>query len=151
MQFPINLLLCFTLLCSTPNFQGKVTAVIDGDTIEVLKEGKAIRIRLNGIDCPEKSQAFGTKARQFTSEQVFGKVIVIKEKELDRYGRTIADVYLEDGTWLNKMLIENGLAWHYKHYSSDQDLAQAETNTRKNKMGLWIDPTPVAPWDFRKQ
>jgi micrococcal nuclease len=132
------------------SFSGRVVAVIDGDTIEVLKGGKALRIRLNGIDCPEKSQAFGSKAKQFTSDQVFNKNVVVKEKELDRYGRTIADVYTDGGIWLNKALVDAGLAWHYKRYSSNQELATAEIKARNSKIGLWKDDEPKAPWEFRK-
>jgi endonuclease YncB( thermonuclease family) len=140
-----------SLLLLNIQFKGKVVAVVDGDTLKVLKNGKEIKIRLNGIDCPEKSQAFGTKAKEFASKLVFDKNVVVEEKELDRYGRTIADVFLEDGTWLNKALIENGYAWHYKRYSSDQELAKAEVTARNRKVGLWQDESPVAPWDYRKK
>jgi micrococcal nuclease len=142
-------ILLFVILClPVKNFTGKVVAVIDGDTIEVLKDGKSVRIRLNGVDCPEKTQAFGSSAKQFTSNLVFGKAVEVREKELDRYGRTIADVYI-DGVWLNKALIEAGMAWHYKRYSDDKQLSEAETMARTSRVGLWGDNTPVAPWDFR--
>lgn len=145
------LLLLWLLVFPAPEqFTGKVIAVIDGDTIEVLKNGKAIRVRFNGIDCPEKTQAFGTRAKQFTSDQIFDQTVTVKEKELDRYGRTIADVYLKDGTWFNKTLIENGYAWHYKFFSSNQELAAAEIKARSGKVGLWSDPEPVAPWEYRR-
>lgn len=139
----------FYLISISIKFDGTVTAVIDGDTIEVLQEGKALRIRLNGIDCPEKSQAFGSRAKQFTADLVYGKNVTIIEKGVDRYGRTIADVYV-NGVWLNKALIDAGMAWHYKRYSSDSELAQAETNAREAKVGLWSDAAPTPPWDFRK-
>lgn len=141
----------FVLLAQLSDFEGKVIGVIDGDTIEVLKDGKAVRIRLNGIDCPERKQSFGTKAKTFMSTLVFNKHVRIKAKEVDRYGRTIADVYLQDGTWVNKRLIEEGLAWHYKRYSSDEELSSSEINARKQKLGLWQDPHAIPPWDFRKR
>lgn len=134
-----------------PEFKGEVTAIIDGDTIEVLRDGKAVRIRLNGIDSPEKSQPFGMKAKQFMSDLIYEKKVVIKEKEIDRYGRLIADVYLQDGTWVNKSLVENGLAWHYKYYSSDAELALAENLAKISKTGLWQDSNPIPPWDYRRK
>lgn len=149
----MRILVISILLFLSPqiSFEGKVISVIDGDTIEVLKDGSAVRIRLNGIDCPEKTQAFGSRAKQFTSGMIYGQLVTVKEKELDRYGRTIADVYLQDGTWLNKALIDSGYAWHYKAYSKDQVLSNAEIQAKKSKIGLWIDPAPVAPWEFRKK
>lgn len=114
-------------------FIGKVTAVIDGDTIDVLRDGKTIRIRLNGIDCPEKSQTYGTKAKQFTSDFLFGKTVRVVGNENDRYGRLLADIYVdaantqgECGAWFNKAIVASGFAWHYKKYSSDPDLGGAE-------------------------
>lgn len=148
----MRILVLFTLLILSPQatFKGKVTGVIDGDTIEVLKEGKAVRIRLNGIDCPEKTQAFGTKAKKFTSDLIYGQQVTIRAKELDRYGRTIADVYLQDGTWLNKALIDSGYAWHYKAYSEDKVLANAEIVASRLKIGLWVENQPIPPWEFRR-
>jgi micrococcal nuclease len=141
----------FCTLSLSTEFEAKVVGVVDGDTIDVLYNSKKIRIRLNGIDCPEKSQAFGAKAKQFTSGLVYDRTVKVKEKEFDRYGRTIADIYLIDGRWLNKMLLDSGFAWHYKRYSSSEILADAEQTARKKKIGLWADKSPVAPWDFRRQ
>jgi micrococcal nuclease len=147
-----SIVVLFFLLCSfqTTEWSGKVVAVLDGDTIEVLHDGQAERIRLAGIDCPEKKQAFGMKAKQFTSDLVYGKKVTVRPKEKDRYGRTIADVFLEDGTWLNKALIDAGYAWHYKAYSKDQVLSNAEIQAKNSKFGLWSDGSPLAPWEFRK-
>jgi len=138
-------------------FQGKVTAVIDGDTIEVLRDGRAVRIRLQGIDCPEKAQPFGAKAKELTSDLVYGKQVLVKVTGEDRYGRMLADVYVdaanttnEFGAWLNKALVATGMAWHYKQYSQDQDLGYAEQTARRMKIGLWDDSEPVAPWLWRK-
>ena len=130
-------------------FEGKVTAVLDGDTIEVLHDGKAVRIRLAGIDCPEKAQAFGQAAKKFTSENLFGKTVKVVGKENDRYGRLVAEVWMA-GEWFNKSIVASGLAWHYKKYSDSEDLAQAEKNAQRSSKGLWADANPVAPWDWRK-
>ena len=102
------------------DFQGKVVRIVDGDTIEVLHSLRAERIRLHGVDAPEKSQAFGSRARQFTAGLVFGRIVTVREKGRDRYGRTLAEIALPDGRILNRELVANGFAWHYKRYSSDR-------------------------------
>ena len=127
---------------------GKCVGVSDGDTISVMHEGKAEKIRLYGIDCPEKGQPFGTRAKQFTGNMVFGKIVAVKPTTIDKYGRTVAWVYL-DNACLNKKLLEAGLAWHYKQYSSDEDLALFEIDARTKKIGLWADSKPIPPWDWR--
>src|SRR5437773_3020072 len=87
------------------DFSGRVVGVSDGDTITVMHNGRGEKIRLHGIDCPEKRQAFGTKAKQFTSEHAFGKNVTIKVKDTDRYGRTVGEVTLPDGKSLNEELV----------------------------------------------
>ena len=133
------------------DFSGKAVRILDGDTIEVLHEGKAERIRLNGIDCPEKRQAFGTKAKQFTSSLVAGKQVTVKATGKDRYGRTIGDVILPDGKNLNQELVRAGYAWWYRQYSKDKTLEKLEAEARKAKRGLWADKAPIPPWEFRRQ
>ena len=128
----------------------QVIAIKDGDTIEILKDGKPLRIRLYGIDAPEKNQDFGSRARQFTSDLVFGKLVDLEIKDTDRYGRTVGIIYLADGRSLNEELVREGFAWHYKAYSKDPALAVLEEAARKAKRGLWAGPTPIAPWEFRK-
>jgi endonuclease YncB( thermonuclease family) len=148
-------LLCFALI--TPffiapalAFRGEVVRVLDGDTIEVLNNKQPQRIRLNGIDCPEKTQSFGTTAKQFTSKFCFGKTVDVKELGHDRYGRTIAEIILQDGKDLNHELVANGLAWWYRKYApNDSELQKLEQDARTNRRGLWADKNPVAPWDFR--
>jgi micrococcal nuclease len=132
-------------------FTGKVVAVLDGDTIEVLHNGKAERIRLNGIDCPEKKQAFGQKAKQFTSSLVFGKTVVVVPSEKDRYKRTVGDVFLSDGVNVSYELVKAGLAWWYRKYSDDVILAVLELEAQLERRGLWTDPSPVPPWEWRKR
>ena len=132
------------------DFQGKVVRIVDGDTIEVLHSLRAERIRLHGVDAPEKSQAFGSRARQFTAGLVFGRIVTVREKGRDRYGRTLAQIALPDGRILNRELVANGFAWHYKRYSSDLSLARLEEAARGEKKGLWVDAHPVAPWEFRR-
>ena len=131
------------------SWTGKVVAVKDGDTIEVLKEGKAVRIRLAEIDCPEKAQPFGNKAKQFTSDQCFGKTVKVLPQDIDRYGRTVAKIILPGGRSLNQELIKAGLAWQYTRYSHDEYLKHLEKEARKAKRGLWSDPHAIPPWEWR--
>ncbi len=91
-------------------FTGRVMGVSDGDTITVLHNGKAERIRLHGIDCPEKRQAFGKRAKQFTSNLVFAKTVTVQILDRDRYGHTVGEVLLADGRSLNRELVRTGFA-----------------------------------------
>ncbi|MBA9076230.1 thermonuclease family protein [Rufibacter quisquiliarum] len=127
----------------------KVIAIKDGDTIELLKDGKPLRVRLYGVDAPEKNQDFGTKSRMYTSEMAFGKYVQLVEHNLDRYGRTVGEIILPDGRNLNEELVRNGFAWHYVAYSKSKQLAQLEAEARADKRGLWAGPSPQAPWEFR--
>ena len=130
---------------------GKVVAVADGDTITILNSNfQQVKIRLHGIDCPEKSQDFGQKAKQFTSDLCYGKTVEVQALDTDRYGRTIGLVTLPDGKILNKELLKAGLAWHYTHYDKSQEFAILEATAKKNKVGLWVQPNAIAPWDFRR-
>jgi len=133
------------------DFQAKVIHIADGDTITVLNDSnERIKIRLNGIDCPEKAQAYGNKVKQFTKELVHGERVIIKAHDTDRYGRTIADVILEDGRNLNQELVKAGLAWWYFKYSDDRELGQLELDAKLAHVGLGKDTYPVPPWVFRK-
>ncbi len=126
----LSLFFSFALLTSqtlAADFTGRVVGVADGDTITVLHNGKGERIRLHGIDCPEKRQAFGKRAKQFTSRLTCGKAVTVKDLGQDRYGRTIADVLLPDGRVLNRELVQAGFAWWYRRYAPDDEtLAQLE-------------------------
>ncbi len=108
------------------DFTGRVVGVSDGDTITVLHNGKGERIRLHGIDCPEKRQAFGKRAKQLTSNLVFGKTVTVQFVDRDRYGRTVGVVLLPDGRSLNHELVRAGLAWMYRRYTTDQSLSDLE-------------------------
>jgi len=146
-------MICFLapllLAISAFAYSGKVIGISDGDTCTVLTaENQQVKIRLAGIDTPESSQAFGTKAKQALSEKVFGRTVEVKEQSKDRYGRTVADIYL-GARWVNLEMVAEGWAWHYKEYSKDPKLASAERAARLAKSGLWADKEPVPPWDFR--
>lgn len=140
---------CSSFRASSP-IEGLVVAVKDGDTIEILMpQNKRLTIRLNDIDCPEKKQAFGQRAKQFTADFCFNKTVKIVGAKKDRYGRTLAYVYNTKGENLNYKLVEQGMAWRYK-YAKSKELLVLEQQAKKQKRGLWIDKNPVSPWDFRK-
>ena len=143
----ISLLIPTLLLAA--DFTGRVVGISDGDTISVMHGTRAEKIRLNGIDCPEKRQAFGQRAKQFTSKLAFGKDVTIKTFSHDKYGRTIGDVILLDGRILNQELIKAGLAWWYEKYSRNTMLRDLEAEARTAKHGLWVYPDPIAPWEWR--
>lgn len=144
------LFLLLNLTVSAQNITAKVIGVKDGDTVVILFEGKPVTVRLAHVDCPEKSQAFGNKARIFTSEFCFGKTVkVVGDGKKDRNGRWIAEIFYNNQN-LGKELVRNGLAWHFKKYSSDATYAELEIIARKKKIGLWQDENALAPWNFRK-
>lgn len=130
----------------------KVVAITDGDTVKVLTpEKKEIKVRLAGIDAPEKKQAFSEKSKQALSEKVFGKTVDLKEEGKDRYGRTIGTLTLE-GRNINREMVAEGWAWWFEKYAPrDTVLRDAEAAARKQKMGLWAEPMPIPPWEFRKK
>jgi micrococcal nuclease len=130
-------------------FTGKVVGVADGDTVTVLRDEKTpVKIRLQAVDCPEKAQPFGQKAKQFTSEMVFGKVVTVKVATRDRHGGTFAWVSV-GGKNLNEELLRSGLAWHDKHHARTEKQAKLELEARAAKRGLWADARPTPPWEWR--
>jgi len=137
---------------SSPEYKairGFVVGVTDGDTLTVLSEQVPIKIRLASIDAPESHQDFGTRSKQSLSEKTFHKTVVVEWREKDRYGRTVGQVFV-DGRWINKEMVHEGMAWHYRKYSKSEVLAQDEKDARKAKRGLWAADDPVEPWVFRK-
>src|SRR5262245_32483701 len=148
--------LVFILLVSTSafvfaGFIGPVFSVLDGDTIEVLHNMHPERVRLSGIDCPEKGQAYGNNAKQAASALVFGRDVILQTHGQDKYNRTLADVLLRDGTHVNHVLVRDGWCWWYRKYAPlDIELEKLEEDGREAKKGLWADPRPVPPWEWRK-
>ena len=146
------LVLCITTFAIADIIEpwsGKVVSISDGDTISVMREGKAETIRLAEIDCPEKSQSFGNKAKRLTSDLCFGKTVLVKPATIGKYGRIVAHVILPDNHNLSEDLISAGLAWHYKQYSSSSRLAQLEIEARAIGLGIWSEPTSIPPWEWR--
>ena len=131
--------------------EGKVVAVYDGDTLTVLDSAKRQhKIRLEGIDAPERRQAFGTQSKDLATILAFGEKVSVRVASVDRYGRLIGDVTLPDGKVMSEEMIKAGLAHHYKQYSKSKVLADLETAARKAKVGVWVLIEPTPPWEFRK-
>lgn len=130
---------------------GKVVAVKDGDTFEVLMDRKTEVIRLAHVDCPELGQAYGRAAKKFASDLCFGQTVLVQETDKrDYWGRMIGLVFLLDSTEVNRELVRAGYAWHFKRYSKDQSYARLEEEARAAKRGLWADPKAMPPWEWRK-
>ena len=136
---------------ASQDFTGKVVGIVDGDTLTVLNRDKPERVYLNGIDCPEKAQPFGLRAKNFTSSLAFGQVVTVKPTARDKHGHIIADVILPDGRLLQFELIKAGLAWWFSRREVDQRLRDLQEEARLAKRGLWVDPDPIPPWDWRRR
>jgi endonuclease YncB( thermonuclease family) len=156
-----KLLFIFVLFLSNivnaKTIEGLVVGVADGDTITVLDQQKnTYKIRLQGIDAPEKKQAFGEKSKQSLHDLVHGKQVRIEYDKEDKYGRIVGKITLDDlDICLQQLLL--GMAWHYKKYQNEQSVADrvvyndAELKSKSLKLGLWADETPMPPWEFRKK
>ena len=156
----LALLLCFgqvsaresasSTQAAPSSFRGvaTVTGVADGDTLYADIEGHSIRIRLAQIDAPEKAQAFGRRSEQSLRELVWKRQVLLWWKSLDRYGRPIAQVSV-DGMDVNAEQVKRGFAWVFRRYSNDPALLELEAQAKSAGLGLWADPHPVPPWDWR--
>ena len=142
------LLLSFSLFAE--EIVGRVVRVADGDTITVLSTSTTQhKIRLQGIDAPEKKQAFGNASRKFLSGLVANREVRVTYTKRDRYGRILGTVFVY-GRDINLEMLKAGMAWHYKKYDSTPAYAQAESEARAAKRGLWQEKNPTEPEAFRK-
>lgn len=147
----ISIMLIFLFNLSYCQTVAKVIGIKDGDTIIVLDQNSIqITLRLAEVDCPESGQPYGKNAKQFTSGQVFGKIVKYYKISSDRYGRIIAKVYYSDGKYLSEEIIKTGFGWWYFRYSNNINLGKLQEKAQTNKLGLWGDPYPVEPWNYRK-
>ena len=151
-----TLVLCLVLQAQAETLLGKVIHVQDGDSITVLDEAHTQhKIRLSGIDAPERRQAFGNVSKESLAEQVAGQSVAVEWDKVDRYGRKVGKVLL-GGLDSNLVQVKRGLAWHYKKYEREQSPADrqsyavAEAEARAAKLGLWRDAAPLPPWHFRR-
>jgi len=142
------LLVTFPLSAETVHL-GKVVRIVDGDTLVLLVDEKQHKIRLSDIDTPERKQPFGTRAKEALSELAFGKQARVVEVTVDRYGRIIGRVYVGD-TDVNRELVAQGFAWVYRKYSDDAELLELEARAQEKQLGLWADPNPIPPWEWRR-
>lgn len=129
-------------------FTGRVVSISDGDTITVLVEREQIKVRLIEIDAPEKIQAFGNKSKQALADMVFGEDVQVEAHGKDKYKRTLGRV-LVNGLDANAEMVRQGYAWVYRKYSKNPGLLQLETEAKAAKRGLWVDPEPIPPWEWR--
>ncbi len=151
----INILL-LTNVAIASTLEGRVVGVADGDTVTVLdSRNTQLKIRLMGIDAPEKKQAFGNRSKEALSHLIFNKLVTIEYHKKDKYGRTVGKIIVE-GVDANLEQVKAGMAWHYKKYQKEQSVddrasyAEAEDAARVGKIGLWLDDNPMPPWDWRK-
>jgi endonuclease YncB( thermonuclease family) len=154
------ILVLFLFLLNFANaktIEGLVVGVADGDTITVLDQQKnAYKIRLQGIDAPEKNQAFGEKSKQSLHDLVHRKQVRIEYDKEDKYGRIVGKVTVDDVDVCLQQLVL-GMAWHYKKYQNEQSVSdralyrETELKSKSLKLGLWTDDTPMPPWEFRKK
>jgi endonuclease YncB( thermonuclease family) len=150
-RIAISVLLASVLLFASNVITAKVIGVSDGDTIKILHNNREVKVRLYGIDSPEKKMPYGTKAKQFASAFCFNQIVEVHVKEVDHYGRTVAEVFV-NGESLNQAMVKNGYAWWYRKYAPNDTLLQSlEDQARIAKRGLWKDPKPRPPWEWRKE
>lgn len=130
-------------------YQGRTVRILDGDTIEVLRDGsQSVRIRLANIDAPEKSQAYGQRSKENLTRLVGGQSVTVVDLGGDQYGRRIGRI-LVNGQEANVEQVRDGMAWVYERFNHDDQLPALEGAARSQRVGLWADPYPTAPWDYR--
>lgn len=151
--------IALAVLTTTSNadtLTGRVVGIADGDTLALLDATNTQhKIRLSGIDSPEKGQPFGQVCKKSLSDLAYDRVVVVESNKLDRYGRVIGKV-LVNGQDVNLEQVRRGCGWHYKKYQNEQILDDrlsynaAEESARASRVGLWTDNEPMPPWDWRK-
>lgn len=143
-------MLCLAAACAHADFCGRVVAVHDGDTITVLDGDTERRVRLVGIDAPERGQPYGRAARSALSARVAGRDVSVAERGTDSYGRTLGRVTVA-GVDANAGLVRDGYAWVYRRFENDPALIALEVEAKAARRGLWRDPDPVPPWMWRER
>ena len=153
----IYLLLGVVSISHAEILSGLVVGITDGDTITLLdSSNQQYKIRLSGIDAPEKKQAFGNVSKKFLSDLIYDKNVSVEYYKNDRYGRLVGKVLLNDLN-VNLEQVKHGMAWHFAKYKKEQPFndrltyVQAQQEAQNNKIGLWLDPNPKEPWEFRRK
>ncbi|MSR24910.1 MAG: hypothetical protein EXR96_07440 [Nitrospiraceae bacterium] len=133
-----------------PTFTSTVLSVTDGDTLTVFVNGTQEKVRLNGIDCPESDQPFSSQATQLAKQLVLEKAVTVTDFGRDKYRRMLGEVVLPDGRMLNRELVREGFCWWYRKYAAgNTTLERLETEAREARRGLWAEPNPIPPWEWR--
>ncbi len=161
---PVLLTAMLCASASAEEITGRVVKVSDGDTITVLdQDHRQTKIRLAGIDAPEKKQAFGERSKQNLSRLVFNKDVRVEWHKRDKYGRTIGKVWVAPASCsecaktvdANLAQLSAGMAWWYRQYAKEQSVedqqhySKAESDAQNGRIGLWADPSPMPPWEWR--
>ncbi len=149
MRTLIALLCCIALNAQAETFNAKVIAVMDGDTIMVLRGNQKIKVRMANIDAPEKDQAFGKQSRDSLLEMVGKKTVQIDSQAVDQYGRIVGQIKV-DGLDVNQQQVKRGMAWEYSHYHTDKTYIGLQSDAQQARRGLWTQTSPQAPWQWRK-
>jgi endonuclease YncB( thermonuclease family) len=149
MRVLVALLCCLAMGARAESFTGKVIAVLDGDTVMVLRNGKPVKVRLANIDAPEKVQPYGKQSRQSLLELAGKKQAQIDTQAVDQYGRLIGSIRV-DGIDVNREQVRRGMAWEYSHYHSDKTYVALQSEAQQARRGLWAQSGPQAPWQWRK-
>ena len=154
-RFLLTLILLFIVhLAMAEILSGKVVKVTDGDTFTLLAAGnKQHRIRLHGIDAPETKggQPYSRKSKDFLAAMIAGKQVKVKVKSRDRYGRVVGIVSTRNVSDVNLRMLQEGMAWHYIQYDKTPAYKKAQETAKKQRRGLWTDPSPINPHDWRKK
>ena len=152
MKLKLVIIIClfFSIYSNAAELKGKVIHISDWDTIHLLTTNKVkYKIRLDEIDAPENSQAFGNKSKENLKKYIYNKDVVVNYSSRDQYDRVLGTIYLNKQD-INLQQIKDGYAWVYKKYSNNSTYYKAEKEARNSKKGLWADKYPIEPWIFRK-
>ena len=147
--FPIIISISTVAEVPSDAVQFKLKRISDGDTVVTTED---IRIRLWGIDTPERDQRYGSDATEALTQMLNNQRLYLETKDVDRYGRTVGVIYTANGDEINLEMVCDGHAWWYERYAKKAtDYEQCQEDARKNNRGLWADEEPVAPWDWRRR
>ena len=137
-------------LANAAPVQGRVLSIADGDTFTVMLRGQKIKVRIHGIDAPERNMPYYKASKSYLSGLIGNRQVLLTLVEKDRYGRWVARVQLPDKTDVGAQMVAAGMAWHFTRYSADRKLAALQQKAKVAKLGLWRDPKPMPPWVVRK-
>lgn len=148
--FLIVILFGTSFVLSAQQLQGKVVNIADGDSFTLLTDGKMqVRIRMHGIDAPEKGQPYSQVSKQFLNSLLVNQKVNVEVRNKDRYRRVVGMVYV-NGKNINEIMIAEGYAWHYLKYDKNKAWISLQEKAKIEKKGLWKDNHPIEPWNYRK-